>query len=189
MSQPDATETEASTTRLGQLLGVDRPVKTAQVLRVIGLVWLTLVGWWLAGVVGVAVGLLLAIGAVIVRPVVLVALAHAGLVILVPDLSSLTSIIEIGLFELGVIAILVSEPPVDQPTTVLTIGIGLALAGVIIAADIWISQLATILFLLVLVAVVGYGIHRYEQVALGLVDPEPIEKEQHNESKRKTRYE
>jgi hypothetical protein len=31
------------------------------------------------------------------------------------------------------------------------------------------------------VAVIGYGIHRYEQVALGLVDPEPIETDQHHE--------
>lgn len=180
MSQPESTD-EETTSRFGHLPGVDQPLDAVRLGRVFGMGWLTLVGWWIAGGVGVAVGLLLAVGAVILRPVALAALAHGGLVVLVPELSGPTSLIEIGLFELGVVAVLVSEPPVDRATTVLTIGIGLGLAGVTIAAQLWIDQLATVLVLLGLVAVVGYGIHRYEQVALGLVDPEPTETDRHHE--------
>jgi hypothetical protein len=175
------TETATETTTPGAIPGIDRQLDTPIILRVVGVVWLTLVGWRLAGSVGVAVGLLLAVGATIVRPVILVALAHAGLVVLVPDSTSLTALTAIGLFELGVIAILLSDPPVDRPAASLTVAFGLLLGGATIATQIWAELLAASLVLLVLVAVIGYGIHRYEQVALGLVDPEPIETDQHHE--------
>lgn len=184
MSQPTTDDQQTDTTEtsiLGEIPGVDRQIDTPLILRVIGLVWLTLVSWQFAGSVGLAVGLLLAVGATVVRPVILAALAHAGLVVLVPDITSPTSLAALGLFELGVIAILLSEPPVDRPGALLTIAIGLMLGGATIAVQIWADLLAASIVLLVLVSVIGYGIHRYEQVALGLVDPEPTETNQHHE--------
>jgi len=184
MSQPTTDDRQTDTTEtstLRDIPGVDRQLDTPLILRAIGLVWLTLVSWQLAGSVGVAVGLLLAVGATVVSPVILAALAHAGLVVLVPDTVSLTSLVALGLFKLGVIAIVVSEPPVDRPAALLTVAIGLMLGGATIAVQIWANQLTASLVLLTLVAVIGYGIHRYERVALGLVDPEPTETNQHYE--------
>jgi|AntRauTorcE11898_2_1112593.scaffolds.fasta_scaffold28690_2 hypothetical protein len=146
-----------------------REVDIAIVLRVLGGVWLTLVGWQLSGGVGVAIGLGIAAVAVVARPISSVAVAHAGLLVLVPEVTAVDSLIQLGLFELGVLAILLSERPVDGPTALLAVAFGLTFVGTTVAVQLWASQLAATGGLCGLVAILAYGIHRYERVSLGLV--------------------
>ncbi len=142
------------------------------VLRTLGLCWLILLGWGVDGLGGAAVGVVIAAVAVVTRPLVVAAVAQAGLLMLVPEITALSSLAVIGLFELGVVAVLLSEHPFDTPTTLLTIGFGAVFVITTVAVLIWSGPLTASAVLVALVAVLAYGIHRYERVSLGLVTDE-----------------
>jgi hypothetical protein len=147
-------------------------VDIAMFLRAVGIGWFMLFGWISNGVVGVSIGLVIAITAVMARPVIVVAVAHAGLLILLPDLTTLTAIIELGLFELGLLVLLLSEYLLDIPVVLLTAGFGLVFITSTVAVLVWAGQLAASFSLVFLIAALSYGIHRYERVSLGLVTDE-----------------
>jgi hypothetical protein len=115
--------------------------------------WIVIVGWWVDGLVGVTVGLAVAGIAVISLPVVVVAVAHAGLLLLVPELATISSLIEIGLFELGVVAVLLSERPVEIPAAVLTVAFAGLFIASIVAGLIWADLLTASVLLVVFAAV------------------------------------
>lgn len=180
MTEPPAdTQTETQHTDTNATQSTDRTIALgtrrldyATLLAVCGLAWIVLVGWWVDGITGITVGLGIAGVAIVAQPTVVVAIAHAGLLLLVPELTTLTTLIELGLFELGVLAVLFSYRPVEILTVVLTVGFGSVFVATLIAALIWADVVVASVLLVGGVAVLGYGIHRYERVSLGLVDDE-----------------
>ncbi len=150
----------------------NRQVHATTVLWALGLFWLILIGWGVDGLGGAAVGIVIAAVAVVTRPIVVAAVAQAGLLMLVPEITALSSLAVIGLFELGVVAVLLSDRPFDSPTTLLTIGFGVVFVITTVAVLIWSGPLTASAVLVALVAVLAYGIHRYERVSLGLVADE-----------------
>ena len=149
-----------------------RQIERAILLRAVGLGWLVIVGWLLDGVVGGAVGVAIAGVAVVARPVVVAGLAQAGLRVVAPELTTTDSLAAVGLFELGVIAVLLSEPPIRIPTALLTTGFAVVFATITVTIWVRTGQWAAVGVLLTVVALLGYGIHRYERVSLGLVATE-----------------
>ncbi len=154
----------------------DRLRAPPTLLRGLGVVWILVVSWWIGGLAGVGVGLAIALTVRVAQPVVAVAIAHAGLLILLPTLTTLSSIVGLVLFELGLLAVLLSERPFEFPTAVLTVAFGIVLVTTVVAGLLWAGHLAATGMLLTLVAVVAYGIHRYERVTLGLVVDEPADR-------------
>jgi len=170
----DGTQTETGTpadTSRTVSIG-DRQIELAILLRAVGLGWLMVVGWLFDGVVGGAVGVAIAGVAVVAQPVVVVGLAHAGLLMWIPELTTASSLAAIGLFELGVIAVVLSEPPIEIPTALLTTGFTVVFITSTLVVWVQNGQVAAIGLLLAVVALVGYGIHRYERGSLGLVATE-----------------
>lgn len=149
-----------------------RKIQPATLLRAGGLGLLVVVGWLVAGVVGVAVGGAIAGVAVVARPVVVAGIAQAGLLVVVPELATAESLAAVGLFELGVIAVLLSDPPVEIPTALLTTGFAVVFATSTLTIWVRNGPSAAVGLLLAVAAVSGYGIHRYERVSLGLVATE-----------------
>jgi hypothetical protein len=166
MSEPERTD------RRNTVSIADREIQPATLLLAGGLGWLVVVGWLLGGVVGGAVGVAIAGIAVVARPVVVVGIAHAGLVVVSPELTTIDSLATVGLFELGVIAVLFSDPPIEIPTALLTAGFAIVLTT--ITLTIWLRNGPGVAVgvLFAVVALLGYGIHRYERVSLGLVATE-----------------
>lgn len=147
-------------------------VELSTFFKVIGVGLFILAGWVFNGIAGASIGLGILILAVVTRPVFVVAVAHAGLLILFPDLTTVTTVVEIGLFESGLLALLLSENPGDTPAVLLTVGFALVFVTGTVAVLIWASQLAASFFLVFLAAIISYGLHRYERVSLGLITDE-----------------
>lgn len=172
--QPGRKHADTTSQSTGRTITIgDRQVDQATLVGAFGALWLVLIGWWIDGVVGVGVSLAIAGVAVVAQPVIVLAVAHAGLLLLIPELATVTSLIEISLFELGVLAVVLSERPVEIPAALLTIAFGGVFIASTITVLIWADQLAASVLIVVLGALLAYGIHRYEQVSLGLVDDEP----------------
>lgn len=163
MSRPDSD---------GSVSVADREMQPASVLRAAGLSMLVVVAWLLDGIVGGAVGIAIAGVTIVARPIVVAGIAQAGLLMIAPELTTAESLAMVGLFELGVVAILLSEPPIELPTALLTTGFAIVFTTSILAVWVRNGQGIAIGLLLALVALLGYGIHRYERVSLGLVATE-----------------
>jgi hypothetical protein len=147
----------------------NRRIESAVLLGAAGVSCITLVGWLWAGVVGLGVGIAIALVSLRSRPVVTAALAQAGLLVVVPELSTSRSLFAIAAFEIGVVAVLLSERPVEPPTVVLTAAFGAVFVGLVTSALVWTGLGGASVLLVCLVAVFSYGVHRVERVSLGLV--------------------
>ena len=89
-----------------------------------------------------------------------------------PDLGTTTAGLQLALFELGLLVLLNSEPPFAVPISLIkTVFIG---GLVLLTLGIFSSTGAveTSVILCCLAVGIGYLIHRYEQVTLGLVTSE-----------------
>jgi len=138
-------------------------------LRIGSVVGLLVVSWLTAGLSGLAVGAVVGLVAFVVRPVITVGVAHAGLLVLIPELASVSSLLSVAAFELCLLGVLGSHATMDRPTLVLTGGFAVVLSMGVVAVFIWTDVFVTSMFLLAVVGILGYGIHRYERVSLGLV--------------------
>jgi len=139
------------------------------VLRLGAVVGFGIVSWITAGFGGLAIAAVVGILAFSIRPIITVGVAHAGLLILLPELADLSSLIYLAVFELCLFGILASEETVSRPTIVLTAGIAVVLGMSVVAVFIWTDLFVATMFLLSVVGILAYGVHRYEQVSLGLV--------------------
>ena len=161
------TETDSSTsarTRVKSYVSTQNGI-----LRLGAVVGFAIVSWITAGFGGLAIAAVVGILAFSVRPIITVGVAHAGLLILLPGLADISSLISLVVFELCLFGILASEESVSRPTIVLTAGIAAVLSMSVVAVFIWTDLLVATMFLLCFVGVLGYGVHRYELVSLGLV--------------------
>lgn len=140
------------------------------ILRTFGLSLLTFSGWLNAGGVGIVVGILCVIAATRGRSVIFIAaIAHACGVILFPELFSVQSLTELGLFELGVVTVIASRRPVAPSHIGLIISVPLGVAGCLLAVIYSIGIFEAAIGLLVVGGLLSYAIHRYERVSLNLV--------------------
>jgi len=139
------------------------------ILRLGAVVGFAIVSWITAGIAGLGIAAVVGILAFSVRPIITVGFAHAGLVILLPELADISSLASLAVFEFCLVGILASQESVDRPTIALTAGIAVALGMSVVAVFIWTDLFVATMFLLCVVGVLGYGIHRYERVSLGLV--------------------
>lgn len=172
-TEPEAQSTTPDSQSTGGQLSLgERRIDLATLLRIAGVGCLLAVGWFSAGPIGLAIGGGVAAVASSSPPVVAVALAQAGLLVVVPDLAGGRSLLTLASFEGGLVAILLSERPVDRPTVVLTVAIGAVFVVVVASAISWAGLAVASVAVVVLSAVMGYAIHRFERVSLGLASTE-----------------
>jgi hypothetical protein len=157
-----------------------RPTATGA-LRFVGLVAFVIGGWAVAGTAGILVGVVTGIVGVAWTPIYTVAVAHLLVVpLLVGDAPWLggPSFGTLATIELGLLAVLASDPRYELGDGVAVVAAGAALAGLVWAGTGQWGVLPTAA-LLILVGVGGaYAIHRYEHVAVGLggsLDEQPAE--------------
>ena len=145
------------------------PIET--VLKVGGLCWFGSIGLLFDGRGGVTLALVVAIITVSSQPLVAVGMAHAGFLLLYPDLTALTPLRAgaLLLYELGLAALLLSEPPIKSPTVVVTGLLTLLFTITLFAVIPMYGTVAAAMILIFIAFLLGYLIHRYERVSLGLV--------------------
>ena len=141
------------------------------VLRLVGLVAFVIGGWAVAGTAGVLVGVVTGIVGVVWTPVYTVAVAHLLVVPLLvgdapwrggPSLGTLVAI------ELGLLAVLASDPRYRWGDGVAVVAVGAALAGLVWGGTGQWGILPTATLLILVGAAGAYTIHRYEHVAVRL---------------------
>lgn len=140
-------------------------------LRLVGLVGFVIGGWAVAGTAGMLVGVVTGIVGVVWTPIYTVAVAHLLVVPLLvgdapwrgdPSLGTLVTI------ELGLLAVLASDPRYRVGDGIAVVAVGAVLAGLVWTGTAQWGVLSTAT-LLILVGVGGaYAIHRYEHVAVGV---------------------
>ena len=161
------TETDSSTsarTYIASDLSTQRSI-----LRLGAVVGFAVVSWITAGIAGLGIAAIVGILAFRVRPIITVGFAHAGIIVLLPELADISSLVSLAVFELCLFGMLASQESMSRPTIALTAGIAVVLGMSVVAVFIWTDLFVATMFLLCFVGVLGYGIHRYERVSLGLV--------------------
>lgn len=154
----------------------NRAVSGDTLLKLFGVGWVVVISWLFNGFVGIGVSLIIGLVTLVSRPVVVVGIAHAGLLGLYPEVTTFQPAIELALFEIGIIAILLSDPPIARIDTILTVTLSLTFATIffeLAGRSGYVTAMGILLFMILLIA---YIIHRYEQVALGLAATESKEK-------------
>lgn len=140
-------------------------------LRLVGLVAFVIGGWAVAGTAGTLVGVVTGLVGVVWTPIYTVAVAHLLVVPLLvgeapwlggPSLGTLVTI------ELGLLAVLASDPRYRVGDGVAVVAVGAALAGLVWAGTGWWGILPTATLLILVGVGSAYAIHRYEHVAVGV---------------------
>jgi len=147
----------------------DHIVTTDVALKVVGLCWFGTIGLLFNGIVGLGVAVVVAV-IVGSYPVVAVGIAHAGLLLLYPDFTGIavSTAGELLLYEGSLTVLLLSNPPYERISILFTIGFALVLGITLFAVLSLSGEFAAIIILLFIIFVVGYLLHRYERVSLGL---------------------
>ena len=147
-------------------------ISIVSIIKIIGIVWIGLVSWSIGGVVGIGIAITIAGIAKVATPVITAVFGHIGLFVIQPDLGITTGALQLALFELGLLVFLSSEPPLSFPMSlvkpVFIGGVVLLTVGILRST----GAVETSVILCCLAVGVGYLIHRYEQVSLGLVTSE-----------------
>lgn len=135
-------------------------------VRLGGLCWIGAAGWIIGSELSLAIGIGLVVLGLVTRPVGTVAVGHAALVAIVPDLFTPSSLVSLGLFEGGLLMLLVSERP-TRPVVALLAGSGAvalaATAGVVVVEF---GLFAGSAFVVVLLAAVSALLYRYERLSV-----------------------
>lgn len=155
-----------------QLAAFGTTISIVSLLQIIGIGVIGFVSWWIGGIVGLGIAIAIAGIALGSTPVITAVFAHIGLFVMQPDIGTTTAGLRLALFELGLLGLLNSEPPFAVPISLIkTVFIG---GLVLLTLGIFSSTGAveTSVILCCLAVGVGYLIHRYEQVTLGLVPSE-----------------
>jgi len=142
----------------------------ASFVRIAGLLWLVAAGWFVAGYIGLVFGVGVLTVGLISRPVVTVAVAHVALLAVIIDLGNTGALAELALFEIGLMAVLVTERPMKLTVTALTVGAAIALATSFAAIVMEAGLLAGSVALVFGFAAITYVLYRYETVWLLAAD-------------------
>lgn len=144
-----------------------RTVHLATILQAVSLLWISGVGWLIGDLVGI--GISLAIVGLVATPIIAVAFAHVGLLVMLPELPTTISVVQLGLFEGGLLGLLSSDPPLSiTDDLILIVFVGGLVIGALSLFNI-IGLLEASLILCCIVGGLGYSVHRYERVSLGIV--------------------
>ena len=148
-----------------------RKLSIDTVLKIGGLCWFGGIGLLFDGLGGVTLAVVIALITASSQPLVAVGMAHAGFLLLYPDLTALTPLRAgaLLLYELGLAALLLSEPPIKSPTVVVTGLLTLLFTITLFAVIPMYGTVAAAMILIFIAFLLGYLIHRYERVSLGLV--------------------
>jgi len=170
-THPDETQATAESL-LGTFSIGNRTLTGDTVLQLLGISWLVAISWLFNGGFGVTIALVIGLITRISRPVIVIGIAHAGLLLLYPEIATLQTAVEVVAFEIGLLAVLFSDPPVEGLAVLLTVSLSVAFGTtffVIAGQSGYWTAVAILIFIILLVA---YIIHRYERVSLGLVETE-----------------
>lgn len=135
-------------------------------VRLLGVCWVGAAGWYLDSELSLAIGVGLVVLGVLSRPLVVVAVGHAALIALVPDLLRVSSLVSLGLFEGGLLLLLVSERPMNPVVAVLTVSGATALAAISGVGTVEFGLVAGGTLIVVALGTVSYLLHRYEQFSV-----------------------
>jgi hypothetical protein len=146
-----------------------RTVRLATILQAVSLLWISGVGWLIGDLVGIGISLAI-VGLVVgTTPIIAVAFAHVGLLVMLPELPTTISVVQLGLFEGGLLGLLSSDPPLSiTDDLILIVFVGGLVIGALSLFNI-IGLLEASLILCCIVGGLGYSLHRYERVSLGIV--------------------
>jgi len=141
-------------------------VDGASVVRLLGLCWIGAAAWYVDTQLSLAVGAGLVALGVIARPVTTVAVGHAALIPFVAEPVATASLVAWGLFEGGLLLLLLGERPSTPGVVLLTLtgtaalaataGVVFTLAGMAAASALVVATLAAVSVLL----------YRYEQLSV-----------------------
>jgi len=135
-------------------------------VRLGGLCWIGAAGWIIGSELSLAIGIGLAVLGLVTRPVGTVAVGHAALVAIVPDLFTPSSLVSLGLFEGGLLMLLVSERPTRPVVALLTGSGAVALAATAGVVVVEFGLFAGSAFVVVLLAAVSALLYRYERLSV-----------------------
>jgi len=170
---PESDETQATDDAIIGTFSVgNRTFGGDTVIKLLGVSWLIGFSWLFNGLFGIAIAVMIGVITHISRPVIVVGLAHAGLLVLYPEISTLQAAVEVVVFEIGLLAILFSDPPVEGLTVLLTVSLSVAFGTTLFVIAGQSGYWAAVAILLFIIFLVAFVIHRYERVSLGLVETE-----------------
>lgn len=170
---PRSDETQATDDAIGGTFAVgDRTFGGDTVIKLLGVSWLIGISWLFNGLFGITIAVMIGLITYISRPVIVVGLAHAGLVMLYPEISTLQAAVEVVVFEIGLLAILFSDPPVEGLAVLLTVSLSVAFGTTVFVIAGQSGYWAAVAILLFIIFLVAFVIHRYERVSLGLAETE-----------------
>ena len=142
-------------------------IRVVTILRTVSLLLIAGIGWWVGDIVGIGIGLSIAGLGFSTTPVITAAFAHTGLIVILPKLATTTAVIQLIIFEFGLIGLFSSDPPVSMTNNLLT---AIFIVSFVILT-LWlfnaIGVLEASIALCCVVGGVGYVLHRYERVSLG----------------------
>lgn len=167
---PQSSDSEPSTsTSSNQIPFTGHTLAGKTLIQLGGVIWILGISSIFNGLAGIAVGILVGVTMRISHPVITVGVAHAGLLVLYPELTTVQTAVEIALFECGLLAILLGERYEERDTALLTIILSVVFGMTFVALNVWKDTLIAATGLVFITLLLAYGIHRYERVSLGLV--------------------
>lgn len=141
-------------------------VDGASVVRLLGLCWIGAAAWVVDTQFSLAVGAgLIALGA-IARPVTTVAVGHAALIPLAVEPVSTASLMPLGLFEGGLLLLLLGERPSTPIVGLLTVSGAAALAATAGVVGTLFGMAAASAFVVATLAAISALLYRYEQLSV-----------------------
>jgi len=141
-------------------------VDGSSAVRFLGLCWIGAAGWAVGSDLGLWLGVGLAAIGLIARPVTTVAVGHAALIALLPDVGSISSLLTLGVFEGGLLLLLVSERPVSPIVAILTLSGAGGLAAAAGLVFLTVGLAAASALIVVILATVSALLYRYERYSV-----------------------
>lgn len=135
-------------------------------VRLGGLSWIGAAGWVIGRELSIAIGVGLVVLGLIIRPLLTVAIGHAALIALVPDLFSVSSLVSLGLFEGGLLTLLVSERPTNPVVALLTGSGAVGLAATTSVVVVEFGLFAGSALVVAALATISALLYRYERLSV-----------------------
>jgi hypothetical protein len=135
-------------------------------VRLGGLFWLLAAGWVIGDGLSLGIGAGLFVFGLLFRPLTTVAIGHAALIAIVPDLFSVSSLVSLGLFEGGLLTLLVSERPTNPVVALLTASGAVALAATGGVVVVEFGLVAGSALVVVALATISALLYRYERLSV-----------------------
>ena len=141
-------------------------VDGASVVRLLGLCWIGAAAWYLGSDLHLAVGAGLVALGVIARPVTTVAVGHAALIPFAAEPAATASLVAWGLFEGGLLLLLLGERPTTPVVALLTLTGTAALAATAGVVFVLVGLAAASALVVATLAGVSVLLYRYERLSV-----------------------